>query len=616
MLVFYDFEVFKYDWMVVLIEPFKKKTTAIVNDPDQLKRFYERHKSDIWVGFNSRHYDQFILKSIVAGFNPKKINDWIIVQKQSGYTFSSLLNKIPLINYDVIPNPPISLKALEGMMGNNIKESDVDFNIDRKLTPAEIEKTIRYCTHDVEQTIEVFLERKNDFDSHMSLVTTFDLPLYDLGRTQAQLSAKILDCQKKPHDDEFEYMDALVDTLHIKKYKFVVDWFRNAPEDCTKEMKQKYSHAEREYKWAVTSSQKAKYREQMKKYNWKDPEAWRKYFYKRSLTVEICGVPHHFGWGGLHGAPETPVHRKGLLLHVDVNSFYPSIMIEYGLLTRNSRSPEKYKDIYDYRLKLKAEKKKKEQAPYKIVLNATFGICKDKFSQAYDPRNANAICVNGQLLLLDLLEHLEGHCELIQSNTDGLIIQIPDTDEDFDTIDDICYEWESRTRMGLGLDVLREIYQKDVNNYVWIDEEGEVERKGAYVKELTKLDNDLPIINKALVDFMVHGTPVEQTIGKATDLIDFQKIVKLSGKYEHVEHNGKPYSYKCYRVFASKRDNDGKILKCRSGSNPAKFGITPDHCFIENDDITKAKVTEHLDREWYINLAKDRLYQYGIREVS
>ena len=101
-----------------------------------------------------------------------------------------------------------------------------------------------------------------------------------------------------------------------------------------------------------------------------------------------------------------------------------------------------------------------------------------------------------------------------------------------------------------------------------------------------------------------------------SDLIDFQKIVKLSGKYEHVEHNGKPYSYKCYRVFASKRDNDGKILKCRSGSNPAKFGITPDHCFVENDDITKAKVTEHLDREWYINLAKDRLYQYGIREVS
>ena len=72
--------------------------------------------------------------------------------------------------------------------------------------------------------------------------------------------------------------------------------------------------------------------------------------------------------------------------------------------------------------------------------------------------------------MLDLIEHLEAvqGFELIQSNTDGLIIKIPDTDEAFNAVDDVCYEWESRTGMKLDFDYIREIWQKDVNNYVFV----------------------------------------------------------------------------------------------------------------------------------------------------
>lgn len=111
---------------------------------------------------------------------------------------------------------------------------------------------------------------------------------------------------------------------------------------------------------------------------------------------------------------------------------------------------------------------------------------KDKTNPAFDPRNNNCMCINGQLMLLDLIEHLEIiQCfELIQSNTDGLIVWIPDTDEAFRQLDDICYEWEcrcstSKCNISLGLDTISEIYQKDVNNYLWIDTEGGIERKGA-----------------------------------------------------------------------------------------------------------------------------------------
>lgn len=68
------------------------------------------------------------------------------------------------------------------------------------------------------------------------------------------------------------------------------------------------------------------------------------------------------------------------------------------------------------------------------MLNALSGAMKDETNAAYDPRNNNCMCINGQLMLLDLIEHLEvvPGLELIQSNTDGLIIWIPDTDEAFE----------------------------------------------------------------------------------------------------------------------------------------------------------------------------------------
>ena len=65
-MIFYDFEVFAYDWLVVLIDLNAKQETVIINDPDKLKGFYESHKETIWAGYNSRHYDQFILKGILC----------------------------------------------------------------------------------------------------------------------------------------------------------------------------------------------------------------------------------------------------------------------------------------------------------------------------------------------------------------------------------------------------------------------------------------------------------------------------------------------------------------------------------------------------------------------
>lgn len=618
-LLVYDWEVFCEDWMVVTVDLTTKEYLTIRNDPKLLNDFYEKHKFDIWIGYNSRHYDQYITKGVLAGFNAKEINDYIIVKGRDGWQFSPLLNKWKLINYDVMPSPPIGLKTLEGFLGSDIRETDVPFDIRRKLTEEELKQVEYYCTHDVEETIKVFSEKIDDFNAMFSIVKDFDLPLQSIGKTEAQITAEVLECQKTKYEDEFDYF--FLPCLKLKKYAVVKDWFTE-----------------------LSIRAKA---EGIDKADDFTKRAWTK---AQSLKVDVAGVPHVFGFGGLHGAPDHPIHRKGLILHVDVGSYYPSMLIAWNLVTRAAKNPGQYKHIYDTRMHLKAlqvaasdkaeaKKFKKAQLPYKKMLNALSGAMKDALNPAYDPRNNNTMCINGQLMLLDLIEHLEEKVpgfELIQSNTDGLIIMIPDTDESFDAVDDVCYEWECRCsteqcNISLALDTVSEIYQKDVNNYLWIEESGKLERKGAYVKELSSIDNDLPIINRALVEYMSKGIPVEQTINECDELIQFQKLVKLSEKYDHVEHEHGRYeivtknkknlykykdsvsfSYKSYRVFASSDLHDGRILKVKEGKNPEKFANTSEHSFIWNDSVVDMKTPEKLDREWYINEAKKRMKQFGI----
>ena len=40
-MIFYDFEVFRYDWLVVLIDLNARKETVIINDPDKLLQIFK-----------------------------------------------------------------------------------------------------------------------------------------------------------------------------------------------------------------------------------------------------------------------------------------------------------------------------------------------------------------------------------------------------------------------------------------------------------------------------------------------------------------------------------------------------------------------------------------------
>lgn len=604
--IFYDFEVYLEDWMVVIIDYDSKKGKVIINDLDMLKKYYTHFKNDIWIGFNSRGYDQYILKGLLLGMNPKFINDKIIGEGVKGHNVVRDAFKIPFNNFD-IATPFHGLKQLEGFMGSRIKETSVPFDIERPLTTDEINEVVDYCIHDVKQTIEVFENKQEEFDSQLALIEAFNLSMKQFTKTKAQLSSFILGSEKHPNrGDEFNL--SIPDTLVVSdKYKHIVDWYK--------------TNSNKEY--VLSEMKHLKENSKVSGISGNDnldlsDEGVNKYIYSKKLKVDVAGVPHIFAWGGIHGA--LPKYKdEGIILCCDVASLYPSIMIEYGYISRNVTDPLKYTEIRDTRLELK-RKKDPTQLPYKIVLNSTYGAMKDQYNPLFDPLMANNVCIAGQLLLLDLIEKIEPHCKLLQSNTDGIFMKV-EKESDIQVIKDIAKEWETRTRLDLDWEIFDKIYQKDVNNYIIIDKDGKYKSKGAWVKKLNNLDYDLPIVNKALINYFTKEIPIEETINSCNELREFQKIVKVSRLYKHALHGETELPDKVLRVFASNEENAQGVfkvkLKIKDGVEvdvAEKIGNTPEKCFIDNEDVKTKLIPDHLDKQYYIDVAQKRLNDFlGIK---
>ena len=556
-IIAYDFECYKYDFMMVVIDYDTKERTVIVNDEEALESFYEKNKESIWVGFNNRQFDQYLMKGILLGMNPYDITVRLITENEKGYKVVPSASMIQMYNFDVSTGFH-SLKQIESFMGSKIQETSVPFDVKRKLTPSEIQETIDYCTHDVEETINIFDATKKDFDSQVSLIQEFELPMEMFNKTKAQLAAVILGAKKTANREDDFQLTFPPELIIEEKYKYIFDWYKN-PVNMN---------------------------------------------YEKSLVTRVADVEHVFAWGGIHGAVSNFIY-EGVILCLDANALYPYIMINWDFLSRNVQDKEKYRQIRDTRFVLQAKKDPKEST-YKLVSNIVFGASKDEHNALYDPLMSNNTCVAGQLLLLDLIGKIEPYGKIINSNTDGLFLQLEDESQ-IEKIKAVAKEWEIRTNLVLKWDLFSKIYQKDVNNYIIIDKDGKYKSKGAYVKKLSKIDYDLPIVNHSLIEYFVHNTPVEETILACDDLIEFQKTVKITSLYKYALHGNVQLKEKVLRVFASTNPDAPGVFKVKSEDKADKIANTPEHCFINNENIIGVKVPPELDKQYYIDVAKKRI---------
>ena len=587
-LVTYDFEVFAFDWIVVFKDKETGTYTVIHNDNEA---FMECINGDTaYIGFNSKAYDQYIAKAVAAGLTPqeiKKVNDWCVSGNQgwqcpllSGVYFS--FNNVD-IRDDV--QKGLSLKAIEGHLGMTIKESNVPFDIDRPLTKEELEETIYYCKHDVDATEKLIDIRKDYLKTKLNLGKRADIdPVTAMSATNAKLTAMMLKAKLVQRNDGRDYvypenMDisvippeilAFFDTIHDKS---VAD----------------------------------------------------EILFKTSLETVIGGMPCKYAWGGVHGSLtgyyEEETDTRVIQIR-DVSSLFPSLTELYKYLSRNVPDPELFYTIRRDRIKAKHDGDKQTAKDLKLPLNTVSGAQENKYNDLYDPLPTRSLRISGQLFLTILTMRLLNACEtirLLNLNTDGLMYSVDKTE--LPIVDKIAREWEAETKFELEVDHVRKVWIKDVNNLLMIKTDGEVKKVGGYlnygisVKGAWSINNTSIIVKKAIAEYFVNGTPVEETVNNSTDIFEFQIIAKAGAKYREAYHmvDGKREKVqKVNRVYATKDERYGTLFKVKAEDDAiAKIEILPEHCIIDNDNkLTIADV----DKTFYIKMAKKRINDFlGIK---
>lgn len=625
----FDCEVFAHDWLFVFKEVATGEYTVIWNDNDEVLAFMERNP--YLGGFNNKHYDNHILKAVMCGFTPeqvKEINDLIIVHELNGWDIPALREyRVYFDSFDLKDDcqDGVSLKGIEAHLGIPIEETEVDFNVDHVLSESEKAQTTYYCKYDVDATEILFKLRQGYLDNKAAVGRKRGLTdRQAMYMTNAKLTSVYLQAQKpeKPWTDErdYQYPDKL-----LRQYipQEVFDFFDKLhdPDIPNYLLFGGYDEQGVKHKGAA-------------------------------LDFSIGECKCTIAYGGIHGAIPTYAEEATegrSIRNKDVASYYPHLMTiplskgqKYGFCSRNIPSPQVYVDTLEERVQAKKAGDKVTANALKLVLNTTYGTMlngKDgvAFNDLYDPLMGRSVCITGQLLLLELSMHLVSECptlKIIQLNTDGIMVSFDNSDEA--KWQEITQEWQDRTGFELEEDFIQKIVQRDVNNYVEVPVgDGKPKVKGgALVRgiltnaniDFTKMglpawenmsggawniNNNAVIVARAIQDYFVKGVDPEETIMASKNILDFQVIAKVGGKYSgcyQMVGEDKVPVQKVNRVYATADQRYGTIYKTHAVTGKdAKVPSLPVHCMVDNNNELAIDV---VDRNWYLKLAQKNIREF------
>lgn len=603
---FFDFEVYAHDWLLVLIRYKDDKEIIFHNSlPNDVQDFLDEHQP-ILLGHNAKYYDQYILKAVLSGFNEeeiKDVNDYIINGGQGFELQYDYVNMPPI--WDTIQDvvPMRSLKEIEANLRLNITETTIPFDLPTKWTKKEYEEVLYYCRHDVMALKPLFNSRygyfKTKFD--ICLLSNID-PLYNTGLTNAKLCAKFLRASYIKRDDEREYIvPSNISTELIDKK--IINFFARI----------------------------------------KDKNVTDDDLFTSKLNYDFHGMPSVLAWGGAHGAKPNFIynHDKELdyvVINEDFASLYPHLLALpiYNFISRNIQDKNAYYDTLKHRLELKKQGKKEEQLPLKLILNTTYGCENNKYNDLYDPRGARGTCITGQLLISELTERIYaiGDVELIQLNTDGLMVKLPkDKLEEYYKVSN---EFSKKCGIELEYDIIYKIVQRDVNNYCMIygDEiSKKIKAKGGCFSALPEIKinkegtldtkvitdfkaNSLSIVSEAILKKLLFDIPVEETINDCDDIFRFQMVSHLGSTYEKCVQetpNGDVELQRNNRIYAGKKPS-GAIIKVKPNGRRDSLASQPSNPIVDNANEC---TIDDINKEWYIDIAKQRVNDFlGIKRIE
>lgn len=610
MIIIYDVEVYKYDWLVgfkFYDGPNEGKYVHIHNDLQALDDFYAKYsKDELFVGFNNVYYDDKIIGAILKGKDPYKVSVDIIENDKRNIWF-----KVPYTSFDLLQDlfgQKPGLKLVEYNEGMSIEEIPFT-DYEAKLTPEALQTLIDYNIHDLDAT-EVMLTKAYDslLGVKVDVLNYFGLDISNINKSLPTVIAIGLGAQRATFPDRhFEwYPNLIVNNQRLKE-------------------------------WVIAEK-----------------------FIKEDIEFELCGVPHKIGRGGIHGALKTCYYPRGL--HIDVKGYYSLIMKKYGLFSRALRGggEEKYWGMYEERLRRKRMKDPTANS-LKIGILAVWGATRNEFQLLFDETTGYMISITGQIFIVDLLERLEPYIELIQSNTDGIFVY----PKDEAMVRKITQEWVDRTGFEVDIEEFTELYQKDVNNYICYVE-GHLVTKGSFATSygVTNVFEygaffkyHAAIVDQAFVDYLLHDKPIEETVYGCNDPHKFMMAAIKGPTYTHCEiHTTYPdgtskveRTQDINRVFASNDDScvveikkvktvekleekycpldeEGNAImwtppRARTPRPKVEGDITyvpslskiaglPDNVFVFNGDLKEFDMHHQIDKAWYVRETERRLEMF------
>jgi hypothetical protein len=241
------------------------------------------------------------------------------------------------------------------------------------------------------------------------------------------------------------------------------------------------------------------------------------------MVFAADGVRYQLGTGGLHSLDQPGSWQADAatgLLDLDVTSYYPSLIINEGWYPRHYGPAfiDHLRSMRDRRVAAKAAGDKRTATALKIVINSVYGKLNDTFSSIRSVPDAFRVTLNGQLLLLMLIEGLARvGAQVLSANTDGVTIRAPQALLD-GPVRQVVAEWEATAGLSVEHTPYRALFRRDVNNYLAVGMDGALKARGSF-GDGTKGDGALVL--QVAIGWLIDGIDPGETVAKADQVRDF-----------------------------------------------------------------------------------------------
>lgn len=569
-------------------------------------------------GYNNEHYDDILINFLLIHAKElikkpvweiiksiKALSDKIITSEKNRfnglekYKYAHLFESLDLLAMLFSNKLRIGLKEMQVTMEfPNVLQYDGDFN--SRVKQSDIDNVIFYNINDVNSTEELLYRCQKDIELRLSIEEEYHIKT--LNKDGVNLGMEILKQRYLAETglswDQIKDLRTQPKQIVFKDIIFPFIKFKNPDlQKLLEELKEQ----------VLTPG---------------DNSFERKFI--------IGGLLHTFGVGGLHSVnkPEGFEPEEGFILaDSDATSLYPTILIEHNLYPAHlgPKFLEVYRKIKEERVAAKRAKEKLKDATLKLSINGLSGNLQSDYSWCCDYNVAYTMRINGQLMMMMLLEILdEEDCKICQTNTDG-VLYIMKLDQE-EHLKQRFAEWSKITKIGLETEYFERFYQSAINDYVgvmkgWSEthDPSLIKRKGAFLESLSLGKGMAPrIIAHAVNKELVEGIPCEETIKNCQDIKMFLTYQKVSKDFE-VEYAGKTIqhinryymSYNGYYLYKVKYDeNRHELARILMNSSS---GVTILNKF-EDEPVPIAD--RRINYHYYIGEAQKILMPLKIKELS